>query len=77
MYVHRRVDPKLDFGGGGASDSFHCLFHVRSFLTPLFAIGNITVWEGPWSCGPFGSPPVYTQLLICHFPFSKTISECF
>jgi len=27
----------------GQSDLFDCLFHVGSFLTPLFAIGNITI----------------------------------
>lgn len=31
----------MDFGG--PSDSFYCLFYVGSFLTLLFAIGNIAV----------------------------------
>ena len=29
---------------GGPSNSFYCLFHAKSFLTQLFAIGNVTVW---------------------------------
>ena len=28
----------------GASDSFYCLFHARSFLTQLFVIGIVTIW---------------------------------
>ena len=49
------MDPELDFWGG-ASDSFHNLFRVRSFTTVLFAIGNIAVWES-WSTVPLGSAP--------------------
>ena len=32
----------LDFRG--PSDSFYCLFYVGSFLTILFAIGNIAIF---------------------------------
>ena len=35
------MDPELDFGRGP-----FCLFHVRSFLTLLFSIGNIAIWGG-------------------------------
>ena len=35
--------PELDFGG------HKCHFHVKSFLTLLFTIGNIAIW-GP--CPP-------------------------
>ena len=34
----------LDFGV--PSDSFYCLFYVGSFLTLLFAIGNVAILEG-------------------------------
>jgi len=37
----RQVDLELGFGGNLIC--FDCLFHVASFLTPLFAIGNITI----------------------------------
>ena len=40
------ADPELDLGGGGDMALFCCLFHVRSFLMQLNAIGNTTVWEG-------------------------------
>ena len=33
----------LDFGS--PSDSFTCLFVVGGFLTLLFAIGNVAIWE--------------------------------
>ena len=33
------ADLELDFGGGP-----YCLYHVKSFLTLLFAIRNIDVW---------------------------------
>ena len=36
------VDPELCCGV--PSDSFF-LFHARSFLTQLFAISNVTIWE--------------------------------
>ena len=41
-----RHNPKLDFGG------HKCLFHVKSYLTVLFGIGNIAVWGAmaPWIC---------------------------
>jgi len=42
--------------GGGAFDSFYCLFNVRNFLTLLFAIGNIAIWE-VIAFSPFGSAP--------------------
>ena len=32
------ADPELDFGWG-----LNCIFHVKSFLTLLLAIGNIAV----------------------------------
>ena len=32
------ADPELDFGWG-----LNCIFHVKSFLKLLFAIGNIAV----------------------------------
>ena len=35
------ADPLKDFEG--PFDSFYCLFHVRRFLTQLFAIGNVNV----------------------------------
>ena len=38
----------------GPSDLFYCLFHVRSFLTLLFAIGNIAIW-GAWPPSPIFS----------------------
>ena len=41
------ADTELEFGGGGASDLFNWLFHVRSFTTLLFAVGNVTIFEGP------------------------------
>ena len=52
-----RADSELDFEGG-LSDSFYCLFSVRSFLTLLLAVGNIAVYGGmapppwirPWFC---------------------------
>ena len=50
-------DLVLDFGG--LSDSNYCFLYVGRFLTLLFAIGNIAIWEGvmthsspPWIC-PF------------------------
>ena len=45
VYPLPGVDPELDFGG------VNCLFHVKSFLTLLFAIGNIADW-GPWRPAP-------------------------
>ena len=43
-------NPELDFGG------HNCLFHVKSFVILLFAIGNIAFWgNGPL---PPGSTPV-------------------
>ena len=33
-------NPELDFGG------HRCLFYEKTFLTLLFAIGNIAAWGG-------------------------------
>ena len=41
------ADPVLDFGG----ISFYYLFHIESFLTHLFDIGNFTVC-GAWPLTP-------------------------
>ena len=49
----RKGGSKLDFEGGG----LYGLFHVRHFLTILFAIGNIAVWAS-MSPQPSGSAPV-------------------
>ena len=48
----------MDFGG--PSDSFYCLFYVGSFLTLLFAIEYIAIWEGNMT----PSPPWILPLLI-------------
>ena len=40
----------LDFGG--PSESFYCLFYVGSFLTLLFDIGNVAIWEGTMTPSP-------------------------
>ena len=40
----------LDFGG--PSDSFYCHFNVDSFLTLLFAIGTVAIWEGTMTPSP-------------------------
>ena len=45
------ADLDLDFGG----EHLLYLIHVGSLLTLLFAIGNITVLEGP--VAPLGSIP--------------------
>ena len=37
----------------GGQMIYFIVFHVRSLLTLLFAIGNISSW-GAWSHGPFG-----------------------
>ena len=42
MALESGAEPKLDFGGGG----HNCAFCVKSFLTLLFAIENITVLGG-------------------------------
>ena len=50
------ADPELDFGGHNPEldfGGFKFLFHVESFLTLLFAIGNIAIWV-TW---PPGSTP--------------------
>ena len=40
---------------------FHCLLHGRSFLSQLFAIGNIAVWFGPSSRDPLNQPLIGTK----------------
>jgi len=46
------VDTELEFWGGG----LFCLFHLRSFLMLMFAIGNVAVW-GTMATQPPGSAP--------------------
>ena len=56
------ADPELDFWG--SSDSFYCLFHVRSSLIKLFAVEHISIWEGPLSPQASGSAPgVFARVL--------------
>ena len=52
-----RTDLELDFGGGHNPEldfgGHNCLYRVKSFLTLLFAIGNIAIWgtmapRPPW-----------------------------
>ena len=40
------------YGLWGPSGSFYCLFSVGSFLTLLFAIGNVAIWEGTMTPSP-------------------------
>ena len=51
-HLQAGADPGLEFGG------LNCLFHVNSFLTLLFAIGNIAVW---------GACPLDPSLLATYF----------
>ena len=51
------MDPELDFGGP------YCLFHVKSFSTLLFVIGNTAV-RGHGTPGPPGSTPVWGCKLL-------------
>ena len=53
------ADPELDYEG--ASDSFYCLFHVKTFLIQLFAIENIAIWRGHGPL-PLGFTPVYRTI---------------
>ena len=45
-FVEAGADPELDFEGW----RLNCLFHVKSFLSLLFAVRNVSVW-GPWPPG--------------------------
>ena len=53
---------------GGPSDSFYCLFYGGSFLTLVFAIGNVAIWEGtmtpspPWICPCFNEYEVLAAI---------------
>ena len=63
-------DPELDFRDFIQSWTLgrghNYLFHVKSFLTRLFAIGNIAVLEG------YGTPsPLHPPLLLLVNHFSK------
>ena len=53
------ADPELDFGGRG----LYCLFHVRSFLTLLFAVGNIAIWV---AMAPLIRPELTVILNLIH-----------
>ena len=44
------VDPELEFGG------LNCVFHVKSFLLLLLAIGSIAVLGGHGSPPPGSAP---------------------
>ena len=62
----RGRNPELDFWG-----DHKCLFHVKSFITLLFAIGNIAVWG---SCPP--APwirPRFQTLIVASSIFSVVI----
>ena len=68
-HLQAGADPGLDFGGG-----LNCLFHVNSFFTLLFAIGNIAVWGAcPWirSCFQF----ILFELHIFQYGVARGVVE--
>ena len=48
-------NPELDFGG------HKCPFHVKIFVTLLFAIGSIAVWGAMAPCLPWIRPCLQTK----------------
>ena len=48
------ADSELGFWGHGP---VLLSFHVRSFFIQFFAIGNTTVFKGPWPLAPLRSAP--------------------
>ena len=58
------ANPEPDFEEGPPA-SFYFLFHVGSLVALLFALGNITVREGPWPCDLPLDPPLNKRNIIC------------
>ena len=61
------ADPELDFGGHNPEldfGGFKFLFHVESFLTLLFAIGNIAIWV-TWPPDPPLEGAIFLPMAIC------------
>ena len=59
----------MDFGGRNG------LFHERSFLALLYAVGNIAFW-GPWLLRPPGSAPVLLYIMSFIGLFCVSLIRC-